>query len=101
MIIKSIFAIILFALPYGLPFAYKFIFFTPLFLMVGANIFGVKFAVNLNIEAVLFFIVLAFVLFVASYFASVSKPSRRICNTVALIKVRQQNWPSGFVCFVG
>lgn len=82
MIIKTIFAIILFALPYGLPFAYKFILLTPLFLIVGANIFGVKFAVNFNLKAIIFFVAISLALFIASYFAINNAVSKAGLQTI-------------------
>lgn len=69
MIVKLMLALILFAMPYTLPFAWKFFVLTPLFLIVGAKIFGVKFAVNFNLKAIIFFAAISLALFIASYFA--------------------------------
>ncbi len=82
MILKLIVALILFAMPYTLPFSWKFFVLTPLFLMVGAKIFGVKFAVNFNLKAIIFFVAISLALFIASSFAINNAVSKAGLQTI-------------------
>lgn len=67
--IGVVFASMLFALPYGLTFAWKFLLFCPLFLIFGIKVFFVRFGFNFNYKSAIFYVIATLCLFNASKFA--------------------------------